>query len=182
MTDLRNVMKYLVCIVLIVGLAACAGTRTKESTGEYVDDSVITSKVKGALIADPVTKAREINVETFKGTVQLSGFVGTAEEKKKAGEIARGVKGVVEVRNNISLTRTKEGTGEYVDDKVITSKVKAALIADPVTKAREINVETSKGTVQLSGFVSTAEEKNKAGEIARDVKGVVNVQNNIIVK
>ena len=101
MTDLRNVMKYLVCIALIVGLAACAGTRTKESTGEYVDDRVITSKVKAALIADPVTKAREINVETFKGTVQLSGFVSTAEEKKKAGEIARDVKGVVNVQNNI---------------------------------------------------------------------------------
>lgn len=101
MTDIRHVVKILVCIALVVALAGCAGTRTKESAGEYVDDSVITSKVKAALVADPVTKAREIGVETFKGTVQLSGFVSTAAEKEKAGEIARTVKGVVDVKNNI---------------------------------------------------------------------------------
>lgn len=182
MTDFGNMTKYLFCIALVVALAACAGTRTKESTGEYIDDSVITSQVKAALIADPVTKARQIEVETFKGTVQLSGFVSTTEEKDKAGKIAREVKGVQRVQNNLSLTRTKESAGEYVDDSVITSKVKAALIADPVTKARQIEVETLKGTVQLSGFVSTAQEKDKAGEIARSVKGVVDVQNKLIVK
>jgi osmotically-inducible protein OsmY len=101
MREIKSVAIYLVCIALIVALASCAGTRTKESTGEYVDDSLITSKVKAALAADPVTKAREISVETFKGTVQLSGFVGTAAEKEKAGEIARKVKGVVDVKNNI---------------------------------------------------------------------------------
>jgi len=103
MRDLRNVVKFLVCITLVVALASCAGTRTKESAGEYVDDSVITSRVKAALVADPVTKAREINVETFKGTVQLSGFVATAQEKDKAGDIARKTKGVVEVKNNILI-------------------------------------------------------------------------------
>ena len=103
MTDIRRVMTYAVCILLVVALASCAGSRTKESTGEYVDDSVITSSVKAALIADPVTKAREIKVETFKGTVQLSGLVATAQEKDKAAEIARKTKGVVEVRNNIII-------------------------------------------------------------------------------
>jgi osmotically-inducible protein OsmY len=103
MTDVKNALKYVVCIALIMALASCAGTRTKESTGEYVDDSVITSRVKAALVADPVTKAREISVETFKGTVQLSGFVTTAQEKDKAGEIARKTKGVVDVKNNIAI-------------------------------------------------------------------------------
>ena len=101
--DFRNAMKCLICVALVVALAGCAGTRTKESTGEYIDDRVITSRVKAALIADPVTKARQIEVETFKGTVQLSGFVSTAQEKEKAGEIARSVKGVVDVQNNIIL-------------------------------------------------------------------------------
>ena len=101
MTKIGSAMKYLVCIALIVALASCAGTRTKESTGEYVDDSLITSKVKAALVNDPDTKAREIGVETFKGVVQLSGFVGTSGEKEKAGEIARKVKGVAGVKNNI---------------------------------------------------------------------------------
>jgi osmotically-inducible protein OsmY len=103
MTQMRNVMKYLVCITLILAFASCAATRTKESTGEYVDDSSITAKVKAELVNDPVTKAREISVETFKGVVQLSGFVNTPEEKDRAGEIARGVKGVADVKNNINV-------------------------------------------------------------------------------
>jgi osmotically-inducible protein OsmY len=101
MREIGNAMKYLVCIALIVGLVGCAGSRTKESSGQYVDDSVITSKVKAALVSDPGTKAREISVETFKGVVQLSGFVSSSAEKEKAGEIARNVKGVTGVRNNI---------------------------------------------------------------------------------
>jgi osmotically-inducible protein OsmY len=103
MSQMRNVMKYLVCITLILAFAGCAATPTKESTGGYVDDSVITAKVKADLVADPVTKAREISVETFKGVVQLSGFVNTAQERDKAGEIARNVKGVVDVKNNINV-------------------------------------------------------------------------------
>jgi osmotically-inducible protein OsmY len=103
MTRMKNVMKYLMCITLILAFAGCAGTRTKESTGGYVDDSVITTKVKADLVADPVTKARAISVETFKGVVQLSGFVNTSLEKEKAGEIARNVRGVVDVKNNISV-------------------------------------------------------------------------------
>ena len=103
MTQMKNVMKYLMCITLILAFASCAATRTKESTGEYVDDSSITAKVKAELVNDPVTKAREISVETFKGVVQLSGFVNTPEEKDRAGEIARGVKGVADVKNNINI-------------------------------------------------------------------------------
>jgi osmotically-inducible protein OsmY len=103
MTQMRNVMKYLVCITLVLVFAGCAGTRTKESTGGYVDDSVITTKVKAELVSDPVTKAREISVETFKGVVQLGGFVNTAQEKDRAGEIARNVKGVVDVKNSITV-------------------------------------------------------------------------------
>jgi osmotically-inducible protein OsmY len=97
----RNLLKYVICIAVIVALAGCAGTRTKESTGEYVDDSAITAKVKADLVADPVTKARQIGVETFKGVVQLSGFVDNGQEKEKATEIARKVKGVRGVRNDI---------------------------------------------------------------------------------
>ncbi len=103
MTQMKNVMKYLVCITLILAFASCAATRTKESTGQYVDDSSITTKVKAELVNDPVTKAREISVETFKGVVQLSGFVNTPQEKDRAGEIAREVKGVADVKNNINI-------------------------------------------------------------------------------
>jgi osmotically-inducible protein OsmY len=89
--------------VMLVVLAACAPTATREGTGEYLDDTVITSKVKAAFAADPEVKATEVKVETFKGTVQLSGFVASRESAQKAVEIARNVKGVKGVRNNTVL-------------------------------------------------------------------------------
>jgi osmotically-inducible protein OsmY len=85
---------------LLVSLAACAPTPTREGTGEYIDDSVITGKVKAAFAADPMVKATQVQVETFKGTVQLSGFVDSRESAEKAVEIARGVKGVKSVKND----------------------------------------------------------------------------------
>ncbi|HEU5079551.1 MAG TPA: BON domain-containing protein [Opitutaceae bacterium] len=81
--------------------SGCAGNSTKESTGEYVDDTAVTAKVKTELIRDPVVKARQVDVTTFKGTVQLSGFVDTPEQKERAAELARGVQGVQDVKNNI---------------------------------------------------------------------------------
>ena len=86
----------------------CAGTSTRQSTGEFVDDSALTAKVKTELIRDPVVKARQVEVETFKGIVQLSGFVDTDEQRTRAAEIARTVTGVNEVKNNITVKPTAE--------------------------------------------------------------------------
>jgi len=90
-----------------LGLAAltggCASTATQASTGEYIDDAAITVKVKSAFVQDPVVKVLTVNVETFKGVVQLSGFVATNEEKAQAGRIAAGVSGVTSVTNNIII-------------------------------------------------------------------------------
>ena len=88
---------------LIAMQAGCAATATKESTGEYVDDATITTKVKAAFVRDEVVKALDVKVETFKGVVQLSGFVDTAEQKSRAAELARGIAGVQDVRNNITV-------------------------------------------------------------------------------
>jgi osmotically-inducible protein OsmY len=79
----------------------CSSTRDQSSTGEYIDDSVITARVKTAFFNDPGLKVTEINVETFKGDVQLSGFVTTFDEINKAGVLARGVAGVRMVHNDI---------------------------------------------------------------------------------
>jgi len=87
--------------MLIATLAACAGTRTQESTGEYVDDSVITTTIKSLLAKDDFLKSFEISVETFKGRVQLSGFVNSQKAVDKAGEIARSVKGVKSLKNDL---------------------------------------------------------------------------------
>lgn len=89
--------------LLLASLLGCAGTSTKESTGEYVDDSVITTKVKTAILNEPSLKVLQINVETFKGTVQLSGFVNSQANINRAVEVARGVPGVTSVRNDMRL-------------------------------------------------------------------------------
>ena len=96
---------YFILVMLMVAFVACASTRTQESTGEYVDDSVITTKVKALLAEDDFLKSFEIGVETYKGTVQLSGFVDSQKAVDKAGEIARGVKGVKSVKNNLSVKK-----------------------------------------------------------------------------
>jgi hypothetical protein len=88
-------------MLLIASFAACASTSKQESTGEYVDDSVITTKVKSLLAADDFLKSFEISVETFKGTVQLSGFVNSQQAVDKAGQIASSVKGVKSVKNDL---------------------------------------------------------------------------------
>jgi osmotically-inducible protein OsmY len=87
--------------MFVAALMACASTSKKESTGEYVDDSVITTKVKTLLAADDFLKSFQIGVESYKGTVQLSGFVNSQQAVDKAVEITRGVKGVESVKNDL---------------------------------------------------------------------------------
>ena len=98
----RNfVIRYLVLLAVIASLVACASTRTQESTGQYVDDSVITTKIKSLLAEDDFLKSFQIGVETRKGIVQLSGFVNSKQAVDKAGQIARSVKGVTSVKNDL---------------------------------------------------------------------------------
>lgn len=87
--------------VVTLALVGCAGDRYERSTGEYIDDKTIATKVKSDLFADKSVSGFAVKVESYKGVVQLSGFVDTAAQKNRAGEIARGVKGVKEVKNNI---------------------------------------------------------------------------------
>lgn len=96
-----RIVSFLVCIGLVIALLGCASTQKRESTGEYLDDSAITTKVKAAILADSSLKVFQINVETYKGVVQLSGFVDSAQSVKKAGEVAAGVGGVRSVKNNL---------------------------------------------------------------------------------
>ena len=89
--------------VFLTAVAGCASTAKTEGTGEYIDDTVITSKVKAAIFNDPSLKSAEINVETFKGVVQLSGFVNSREDINKAVGVARGVGGVTSVKNDMRI-------------------------------------------------------------------------------
>lgn len=89
--------------VVFTAMLGCASTAKHEGTGEYIDDSVITAKVKAAVLNEPTLKSAEINVETFKGVVQLSGFVNSEVDIKKAEDVANHVKGVTSVKNDMHL-------------------------------------------------------------------------------
>lgn len=91
-----------VTLALMLSLG-CASTSTQESTGEYMDNSIVTAKVKAAIFNEPSLKSAEVNVETFKGVVQLSGFVSSQSDINKAGEIAGAVEGVKSVKNDMQL-------------------------------------------------------------------------------
>src|ERR1041384_2170723 len=172
-----------VLLVASMAMVACASTRTTKSAGEQVDDSVTTGRVKAALIAGPTTKAHQIDVETFKGTVQLNGFVDSSAVKEQAARIAKNTKGVTAVRNNLTVRADGGPSGsERADDAAITAKVKAALAGDPRTKAHQVNGETREGAVQLSGFVDNSEAKSTAEELARNVDNVKSVDNELSVK
>lgn len=99
-------LKRLSAILLALAFATilgCAGSATKESTGEYFDDTWITTKVKAALVDDAQVKSTEINVETFKGVVQLSGFVSSSAAMQQAVKVAKGIKGVTSVKNDMRI-------------------------------------------------------------------------------
>ena len=103
---MNQVSKYLSAVFLAVTLVSavgCASTSKQEGTGEYMDDSVITTKVKTAIFNEATLKSAEINVETFKGVVQLSGFVNSQADINKAVEVARGVSGVKSVKNDMRV-------------------------------------------------------------------------------
>jgi osmotically-inducible protein OsmY len=106
MARLGQLSKRSLMLVLAAFLATvvgCAATSKQEGTGEYVDDTVITTKVKAAVLKEPSLKSAEINVETFKGVVQLSGFVSSQADINRAVEVARGVTGVKSVKNDMRL-------------------------------------------------------------------------------
>ena len=98
-----NRITALLAAIAFTAVAGCASTRTQESTGQYIDDTAITTNVKAAILSDPVLKSAEINVETFKGRVQLSGFVSSKANMDQAVTLARNVGGVKSVGNDMRL-------------------------------------------------------------------------------
>jgi osmotically-inducible protein OsmY len=103
MKHLTNILSVILLTLSFIDLAGCASTRKQEGMGEYVDDSVLTTKVKAAILKEPSLSSAEINVETFKGEVQLSGFINSRSDISKAAEIARSVNGVRAVKNDMRL-------------------------------------------------------------------------------
>lgn len=176
----RKKMLLNVCAALtfMSGIACAADS----PAANVLDDAGLTAKVKAELMDNPATKARQINVETKQGVVQLNGFVDSEAARTEAENSAMMVKGVARVDNNLQVRNGERTLGKAVDDGALTAKVKAALIADERTKAYQIEVDTYKGVVSLGGFVSTEMEKDAAAAIAGKVSGVVMVKNGIQVR
>jgi osmotically-inducible protein OsmY len=101
MKKFGSFLRFLLALLIVGALAGCAGSKRYESTGEYIDDSVLTTKVKASILGDSKLKVLQIDVETFKGIVQLSGFVDSQTAAERAVELARKVKGVKQVNNSL---------------------------------------------------------------------------------
>ena len=174
-------MRKFPALILSMGLVAASATAFADDA--HKSDASVTAGVKSALISNDQTKARQINVETRDGVVQLSGFVDSTEAKTAAETTAMNVEGVKQVQNKLQIRAADRSTGQAVDDTVIAAKVKGQLAGKTgLGTASDVNVEVNAGVVELSGFVATADEKARAGELARNINGVKEVRNNISLK
>lgn len=171
------------CAPAVVGAGAAGAykvTTDERTTGDMMDDATISAKINAEMVKDKIVKARKIDIDTVDGVVVLSGIVETAREASRAVEIARSVPGVKSVRNNILIgSRT---WGRAVDDTQIGMKIKTALIGEPGIRSLNIDVDVYNGVVVLTGLVDTAQQKERAAEIARSTKGAVSVINNLLLK
>lgn len=150
--------------------------------GTEVDDTVITASVKSALMAEPDVKSLDLQVETRKGVVQLSGYVDSLSQIDRALAVVRGVSGVTGVENGVSVKSGSATMGSRIDDTAVTGRVKAALMADPDIKSLDISVLTVEGSVQLTGFVDSRAQVDRAAALAGATEGVRSVKNELTVK
>lgn len=150
--------------------------------GSQVDDAVVTSSVKKALLADPTINSFDLQVETRDGTVQLSGFVDDQAQIAKALAITHAVAGVKMVENGVTLKGSSSTVGTKIDDATVTGRVKTALLADAAIRSFDISVVTFKGEVQLTGFVNNQTQIALAAQIAGATEGASSVKNELMVK
>ena len=176
-------MKSSICAAAATSLvlALAVPAFAQKTSGDVSDDASIAATIKAGLFDNKNTSAGKINVESYKGVVQLSGFAATQAEKDAAGKIAQGAAGVREVHNSIGL-QPSTSLGTKLDDSIITGRVKAALMDSANVKSMQINVETRNGVTQLAGFVTSAAMKERAGKVAAGIDGVARVDNVLLVK
>lgn len=161
------------------GASAAAPPAT---VGTEVDDLVTTTKVITALTSNKDVKSLDIKVRTRKGEVMLSGFADNQAQIDLVVTVVKGIEGVKALDNQLSLKQGKQSVGNKIDDSVITTKVKSALLADPVMKSMDVLVTTRNGEVQLSGFVDNEVQISHAVDIAKGTNGVGNVVNHMSIK
>jgi hyperosmotically inducible protein len=173
--------KLIVATSASLALLLASPAPAQTTTTGTVDDSTIAATIKAGLLDNRNTSAARINVDSYQGVVQLSGFARSEAEMAAATRVAEGVPGVKKVVNSLALA---PGTslGTKLDDSMITGKVKAALMDAADVKSLQINVETRDGVTQLAGFVASEAMKEKAGRVAAGIDGVKRVDNALMVK
>ncbi len=171
-------LKMILCItILMVSNLALAD----KSTGEMVDDSVIQAEVKAKMVGKDFLAGMGVNIETYKGIVQLGGFVEDTEKAAKLAEIAASVKGVKKVDNQLHLRAPDRSAGQSIDDGLASTRIKAAIADADLGDGLRINLDTYNGVTLLTGFVATNEQKSRAADIASKDKNTKKVINGIYV-
>ena len=185
----RLTMTVATAAIFAVALVACDKSVDSSSTpvaatslGNDIDDTVVSARVKSALMADPNINSYDFKVETRKGDVLLSGFVDNQTQLDQAVRITNAVEGVKSIQNNVALKGAETTLGIEVDDGIITGRVKAALLGEFGIQSRDIAVVTRIDTVQLSGFVNSQQQIERAIAIVTAVRGVRSVSNEMKIK
>jgi hyperosmotically inducible protein len=173
----RSLLACITCVALL----SVPAVAQQKSMSESVDDGTIAATIKAGLLDHHATSSMRINVESDRGTVQLSGFVESQAEKDAAGKVAGSVEGVHKLINSLAVA-PKTSFSAKLDDGLLTGKVKAALMDTADVKSMQINVETRQGVVQLAGFVNSAAMRDRAGQVAANVSGVKQVDNVLVVR
>jgi hyperosmotically inducible protein len=160
-----------------LALVGCASSMVPQNTRHT--DSGITSMVDAALEANDKVKGKKIDVQTREGIVYMTGVVETEEARREAGRVAWHIEGVTGLSNDITVG--ERTIGSRIDDVMISSKVKSQLIGSSEVKSGDVDVSSSQGVVTLIGRVSTQSIKTEVERIARDVRGVTDVNNELLV-
>ena len=172
--------------------------KSTRRSDQPIDDSVITTRIKAKFLKDKQVRADNIEVKTVNGDVELFGKARSKAKAAHAVSLARQVKGVKSVKNDIEIippetaargdkkpgkdrTAGKRRSDQPVDDTLITTKVKAKMAKDKQVSAINIHVKTVNGVVELSGTAKSMDESSKAASLASGIKGVKSVTNNIKV-
>ncbi len=188
MKTLRTCFSCASIMLLGAMLGACHGPEYnaammgRTTVGNEIDDSMLTSLVRTALLADQYVKSLDVKVESYNGEVMLSGFVNTQAEIERSVLVAQSVSGVRMVNNQLSLKSGVQSVGNKVDDSIITTSIKSAFLADALMKSGEVSVVTHRGEVQLSGYVDNQLQLTRAWEVASAVDGVNLVVNHLELK
>lgn len=165
------------CIVALTALIVTSACTARRSPSTRVDDAAITAKIKTKIAADPQVNPFEVDVDTSKGVVRLSGTVETSADRAEIVRIAENTRGVVRVVNDIRLG--DPSVTEILSDTVIATKVKAKLTADPEINPFRVDVDVVRGVVTLRGEVDDDRTRDEAEKLAWSTRGVRKVENRI---